>query len=443
MAGWLDTPIAELIKNGGPKSDTGVLPYVLEKAGQSYLRENYANAHDAKQGLTEMAEKYMGNGSPKDQLGVLESYLRQYSNGMLGSDYFVDGTIERIKEKIEGKSDAEIQSTIDEFISTLSKGAYKNDFVKDTPSTQRYIRQDAKTSGDANSVLGVPLSRYVGEFLDYIKPKSSDAPIETPKDYEKNMSTYDSDWYDTTDRQNEVVTDGNTWKHRLDIRDQFDADLAKAKEFQEARRKKNTVAYDPQGVFGKIADGIMPKAEAGQKPKEESGLVNTVRDAMGIIDYMAPDGTNCTRTMGVVLKGTPYEGMVNIDQFEEMSEILHMKRDPQEYEPKAGDIAVVNGGEHMIMVTENGGFINNGFSRGGIWESDKSYDEYAGKGRIDYYITTSDYEKLYKGNTKKGAKELGINIDKGKIYNQLYEATRRSYDYAPATGKGFNWGGKA
>lgn len=440
MAGWLDTPIADLIKNGGPQSDTGILPYVLEKAGQSYLKDNYANAHDAEQGLSELAGKYMGSGAPQDQIGVLESYLRQYSNGMLGSDYFVDGTIERLKKKIEGKSDEEIQSTINDFISNFAKGAYKQDAVAEAPATQRYIRQDAKASSGGEGVLGVPLAKFAGDFIDSLN-STGDTPIETPKDYGKNMSTFDSDWYDRTDRHLEVVTDGNKWDNRLDIREQFDADLKKAKEFREMERKKKTIAYDPKGALGSFVDNFMPKAEAGEKPKEESGLVNTVRDAIGIIDYMAPDGTNCTRTMGVVLKGTPYEGMVNIDQFEEMSEILHMKRDPKEYEPKAGDIAVVNGGEHMIMVTENGGFINNGFSRGGIWESDKSYDEYAGKGHIDYYITTSDYEKLYKGNTEKGAKELGIKVDKGKIYQQIYDAVRRSYDYEPATGKRYNWGG--
>lgn len=188
--------------------------------------------------------------------------------------------------------------------------------------------------------------------------------------------------------------------------------------------------------------GVLANIPAVNPSTGESGLVNTVRDSQGLIAYMAPDGTNCTRTMGVALKGTPYEGMINIEQFDEMSEILHMKKDPSDYKPKAGDIAVVNGGKHMIMVTENGGFINNGFSRGGIWESDKPYDEYAGKENIDYYITTSDYEKLYKGNTEKGAKELGIKIDKDKIRNQIQDAIIRSYNHEVATGKRYDWGNK-
>ena len=194
---------------------------------------------------------------------------------------------------------------------------------------------------------------------------------------------------------------------------------------------------DKKGLF----EGLMPPPEPIEKPKNESGLVNTVRDAKDIIGYFAPDGTNCTRTMGVVLQGTPYEGLVNVDQFDERAEILGMKRNPKDYKPKAGDIAVVNGGGHMIMVTENGGFINNGFSRGGIWESDKSYDEYAGKGNIDYYITTSDYEKLYEGNTEDGAKKLGISRDKKAIYNQIQEAVERSYRYERPAGKFFSWGG--
>jgi hypothetical protein len=211
------------------------------------------------------------------------------------------------------------------------------------------------------------------------------------------------------------------------------ADYAK-KVASEASHSKTA---DPKGLFG----DLMPETESKSKPQKESGLVNTVRDTKGIIGYFAPDGTNCTRTMGVALQGTPYEGLVNVDQFDERAEILGMKRSPEDYKPKAGDIAVVNGGGHMVMVTENGGFINNGFSRGGVWESDKSYDEYAGKGSIDYYITTSDYEKLYEGNTEDGAKRLGINRDKKAIYNQIQEAVERSYRYERPSGKFFSWGG--
>jgi hypothetical protein len=368
--------------------------------------------------------------------------LKQYANSNFIGDFMVNDTMSNIKKSIEGKSDEEAMNTIGQFIDKFATGAFNADSKTEaTPATKRYIRQDATVPENDGSVLGVPISQFIGDFVGKIQSNDT-KPIETPKDYDKNYTSYDSDWYDKTDRQKEVVTDGNVWRNRLDVRDYFNEGLAKSKELQEASRKKNSLAYDPVGAIKGVFDNIMPKAEASEAPKKESGLVNTVRDAMGIIDYFAPDGTNCTRTMGVVLQGTPYEGLINIDQFEERAEILGMKRNPDTYKPKAGDIAVVNDGGHMIMVTENGGFINNGFSRGGIWESDQSYDEYAGKGHIDYYITTSQYDKLYDGNTEKGAKELGINRDKGAIYNQLYEAAERSYNYERPTGKFFAWGGK-
>jgi len=64
------------------------------------------------------------------------------------------------------------------------------------------------------------------------------------------------------------------------------------------------------------------------------------------------------RTMGIALSGTPYEGQINVDQAvstaKELGD-LHVSGDG--YKPRPGDMAVVNGGNHVVMLTENGGTI--------------------------------------------------------------------------------------
>lgn len=136
--------------------------------------------------------------------------------------------------------------------------------------------------------------------------------------------------------------------------------------------------------------------QAAQQAKENTegkpGSFNTieaVRMLKGKIPYYAEDGTNCMRTLGKALVGTPYEGQINVDQAVGTAREKNQLMSPGEYTPKPGDIIVANGGTHVGMVTENGGVIQNGASHNGVWESDISPQEMFDS--VDYYIRTSDY----------------------------------------------------
>lgn len=120
-------------------------------------------------------------------------------------------------------------------------------------------------------------------------------------------------------------------------------------------------------------------------------VVGKVRNLEGKIAYVAEDGTNCMRTLGMALDGTPYAGQINVDQAIATAKANGQLMLPDNYTPKAGDIAVVENGNHAVMVTEKGGTIQNGKSHNGVYESDLSPKEMFGK--VDYYIRTSDYAK--------------------------------------------------
>ncbi len=107
-----------------------------------------------------------------------------------------------------------------------------------------------------------------------------------------------------------------------------------------------------------MADRSYKYSRANGMMSSGSGFVDRVRDLKGRIGYRAPDGTNCMRTLGIALSGTPYEGLINVDNAVETARKrgdLHISGDG--YVPQAGDIAVVNDGNHAVMLTENGGTI--------------------------------------------------------------------------------------
>lgn len=123
--------------------------------------------------------------------------------------------------------------------------------------------------------------------------------------------------------------------------------------------------------------------------QQGSSLVDKVRSLEGQIPYEAEDGTNCMRTMGIALAGTPYEGQINVDQAVATAQQYGQLMNPDDYTPQAGDLAVVEDGNHIVMVTENGGTIQNGASHNGVYEKDTTPAEMFGK--VKYYIRTSDY----------------------------------------------------
>ena len=140
-----------------------------------------------------------------------------------------------------------------------------------------------------------------------------------------------------------------------------------------------------------------------------SGLVNRMRDLCRLVPYDDTDGTNCARTISAALDGTPYSGFYNVDQFVDVAARNGRLRDANSgYQPKAGDLAVTNNGNHIVMVTENGGTIQNGKSRNGVYETDQKPSEQ--KGGAQYYITTSDYSDLYPS----------FHFDSGLARNDLF-----------------------
>lgn len=126
-----------------------------------------------------------------------------------------------------------------------------------------------------------------------------------------------------------------------------------------------------------------------EQPAAGANLINRVRALEGQIPYEAPDGTNCMRTLGLALAGTPYENQINVDQAIATATANNQLMNPAEYTPQPGDLAVVNNGNHIVMVTENGGTIQNGASHNGVYESEQSPADMFGG--VQYYIRTSDY----------------------------------------------------
>ncbi|WP_337366510.1 LPD38 domain-containing protein [Phascolarctobacterium sp.] len=157
------------------------------------------------------------------------------------------------------------------------------------------------------------------------------------------------------------------------------------------------------------APNAIERKAAEERPDEVAGangagFVDNMRQLEGKIPYKAEDGTNCMRTIGIALAGTPFEGQINVDQAVATGESMGLLRSPEDYVPKAGDIAVVEDGNHAVMVTEDGGTIQNGASANGVYESKKSPAEMFGK--VKYYIETSSLDGANAGelNTSDYAK---------------------------------------
>lgn len=178
----------------------------------------------------------------------------------------------------------------------------------------------------------------------------------------------------------------------------------------EANAKTGAATGAIMGLGGGVGGGYLQnralrRAQEQAAAEEENATgfntVEKMRALEGKIPYEAPDGTNCMRTIGIALEGTPYEGQINVDQAIATARELGQLESPDEYTPQPGDIAVVNGGNHVGMVTENGGIIQNGASHNGVYESEQSAADMFGK--VDYYIRTSEY---YNGRAGVGRSDL-------------------------------------
>ena len=121
---------------------------------------------------------------------------------------------------------------------------------------------------------------------------------------------------------------------------------------------------------------------------QSANPVDRMRNLQGHITYGAKDGTNCARTIGLAMVGTDYQDLINVDNFIEVAQNKGQLKDPANYVPKPGDLAVVNDGNHIVMVSENGGTIQNGSSADGVYESELSPQQMFGN--VKYYISTSE-----------------------------------------------------
>lgn len=122
--------------------------------------------------------------------------------------------------------------------------------------------------------------------------------------------------------------------------------------------------------------------------------VQRIRNLTGVISHNASDGTNCVRTIGLAYAGTAYGDAINVDQLKDIAKERGQLQDPAEYQPRPGDIAIIGtdkypDGGHAVVVTENGGTIQNGRSADGVYESEKSPAEMFGN-KVVAYIRASD-----------------------------------------------------
>lgn len=177
-------------------------------------------------------------------------------------------------------------------------------------------------------------------------------------------------------------------------------------------------------VEGAISDGGTAKKVAAIDKNINAGkiAVDKMRDLQGKIAFYAADGTNCMRTIGMALEGTPFEGVVNVDKAYDIGKSEGLDRGI-DYEYKAGDIILVGGYDkqgkwdprmHAAMVTENGGVIQNGKSHDGVYESDFTPQQMFGS-NITGYIATSElfakggsYDKAGSKSTKNLAQKTAM-----------------------------------
>lgn len=141
-------------------------------------------------------------------------------------------------------------------------------------------------------------------------------------------------------------------------------------------------------IQNKVTNEEFGDAVAIAKHDTSTNLVDRMRNLEGRIGHHASDGTNCARTIGLALAGTDYQDLINVDDFVKIAQNKGQLKDPNNYVPKPGDLAVVNDGNHIVMVSENGGTIQNGSSRDGVYESAQSPLQMFGS--VKYYISTSD-----------------------------------------------------
>lgn len=149
-------------------------------------------------------------------------------------------------------------------------------------------------------------------------------------------------------------------------------------------------------ITNEVTLNEFPDAVATAMNDRSTNPVQRIRNLTGVIPHNASDGTNCVRTIGLAYAGTDYGDAINVDQLVETAREKGQLQDPADYQPRPGDIAIIAtekypDGGHAVVVTENGGTIQNGQSADGVYESEKSPSEMFGNKVVSYIRASEEF----------------------------------------------------
>ncbi len=159
------------------------------------------------------------------------------------------------------------------------------------------------------------------------------------------------------------------------------------------------------GAISDLSDGV--KGNGGGSPPDgypkddgsvgddnnsvgSSSIVENMAALEGVMPYHVPEGTTCMRSVSTAVRNATGGAWPQIDYVPtaiEKAQEMGLWHDA-DYQPKAGDIAIVNGDNHAVMYDGEGGTWQSGESHNGIYHSTQSPTEMFGK--VTGWISTSD-----------------------------------------------------
>lgn len=164
-------------------------------------------------------------------------------------------------------------------------------------------------------------------------------------------------------------------------------------------------------AYKKLADGSFligdQKANGSNgnygPTKEGSALgqqaVGIMRSKIDKVPFRIPAGTSCMKTIGESLPGTKFDGMAYVPNAVSMAKEAGIFKTPG-YKPAAGDVIVTGNEDHVSMLTDKGGVIQNGNSGtyngekvGGVYESSYSPEDMFGENNIYGYLAINEMNK--------------------------------------------------
>lgn len=219
-------------------------------------------------------------------------------------------------------------------------------------------------------------------------------------------SAYEAEDYDTL----EVLAT----KFKNDLPSEL---VSKAGKIVGAQRKENEEIKLVQDLHQKYSGNIEAMLaeidNMGNYKSDGTGvenIVNAMKSQIGIPYELGGDGissTDCGQSIKLALNkaGIQWNTRYVPYMMAEAEEKNIWKDKNSGYKPKAGDLAVVNGDEHIVMIDENGGVIQAGTSVMQVYQSSKSVDDMF-NGSITGYIATSELAGGTGGNSRGKAMSL-------------------------------------